>query len=204
MFILASNSPRRKELLDLVNAEYFVVPADVDETPLPGEDSRDLVRRLALAKAGTIASKYPQHQVLAADTIVVVPEDKVSNRAELVLGKPKDRSEAHEMLQLLQGRTHQVISAYALCCAAKKSEIVRVVSTLVSFRAMSAEEIADYVSTEEPLDKAGAYGIQGKGAAFVQKISGSYANVVGLPLCEVLEDLKSLGLWLGLRDANGE
>ncbi|MCC6933751.1 MAG: septum formation protein Maf [Deltaproteobacteria bacterium] len=193
MIILASASPRRKELLELVDVKFIVDPADIDESAVANENAERMVKRLAMTKAQVCAHRHPSKFVLAADTVVVLPEEK--DQPEQILGKPVDENDARRMLNLLHGRKHCVISAYALCCLEKQVALVKAVSADVHFRVMTSDEIDAYILTKEPMDKAGAYGVQGKGAAFISQVKGSYSNVVGLPLCEVLEDLKALGLW---------
>lgn len=184
MLILASASPRRSEMLKFLGVEFEVHPADVDESLLSGESAEESVCRLARIKAEAIAANFPGRIILAADTIVVYRDE--------ILGKPVDEADARNMLRKLSGNTHQVYSAYAIIAPDFKKNVA--VKTDVSFVELSNEEIDWYVKTGEPMDKAGAYGIQGKAAGFVESISGSYTNVVGMPLAEVLRDLKSLGV----------
>ncbi|MBI5248049.1 MAG: septum formation inhibitor Maf [Desulfomonile tiedjei] len=186
--VLASASPRRKDLLAGLNIRFRIIPSDVDETVLNGETPQDNVRRLALAKARDVSPRTPGLWVLGADTIVVI-----DNR---ILGKPGDAEEAKTMLAMLAGKTHEVYSGYALVNSAfPDKEIIRNVVSQVFIRDLSPSEISDYVTTGEPMDKAGAYAIQGIGSGIVQRISGSYTNVVGLPLCEVARDLQELGIF---------
>ncbi len=177
---LASGSPRRRELLCEAGLDLVVRTADVDETPRPGESADALVRRLSQAKAAAVGG---QGIVVAADTVVV--------RDGAILGKPVDEAEARSMLASLAGRTHQVVTGFAVI--AGERAIVDAIETQVTFRALDEQLIADYVATGEPMDKAGAYGIQGLAGKFVQRISGSYSNVVGLPLVEVLQAIAELG-----------
>ncbi|MBX5481795.1 MAG: septum formation inhibitor Maf [Myxococcaceae bacterium] len=177
--VLASASPRRQALLRQLGLTFSVDPAELDERPLQGETARDYVVRIARAKAALVAARHPGALVLAADTTVVVDET--------VLGKPKDADEARAMLTRLSGREHQVMSAVALDGAERSALRVE---TTVRFRPLTAEEIEWYVGTGEPLDKAGAYGIQGMGGSLVLSIDGSYSNVVGLPLAETIGMLK--------------
>jgi septum formation protein len=179
---LASASPRRVELLRMAGLSFKAVPADVDEGALAGEDAETYVRRMALSKAQKIHAEVspgdPQAIVLGADTIVTLDGARV-------LGKPVDASEAREMLGLLSGKAHRVFTAFAVI--GPKSTKCGLVATLVSFRDLSAREIEDYVATGEPLDKAGAYAIQGgHGALLIDRVEGSYSNVIGLPLKEAL------------------
>jgi len=184
-FVLASASPRRAELLARAGLRPAVIPADVDESVLPGESPQQMVERLSLAKArAVLAGLTGAHLVLAADTIVV--------RDDVILGKPADEAEARSMLRSLSGREHQVKTGFALVRDDGR-QIVCTVSTDVVFRALSEEVIQRYVATGEPMGKAGSYGIQGVAAMLVERISGSYTNVVGLPLVEVIERLPELG-----------
>jgi septum formation protein len=180
--ILASGSPRRKALLNDLGFRLKIIPADVREIPRPKEDPVLFSKRMAEEKAGLVSSLYPEQWVLGADTVVVL-KDKL-------LGKPKDSQEAKRFLRLLSGETHQVITGFCLKNRALNRSFIQSVSTRVSFKSLSPEEIDWYVHTGEPLDKAGAYAIQGKGAFCVKRIQGSYTNVVGLPVTEVLEALK--------------
>ena len=180
--VLASASPRRKELLGALGLSFTVRTADVDETPQDGEDPGGYVLRVARAKASGVAVAEPDALVLAADTSVVLGGD--------ILGKPKDAAEARAMLRRLSGRAHRVLTAVALF---GRAELSIVVETQVRFRPVSEEEIAWYVGTGEPLDKAGAYAVQGAGGAFVERIDGSPSNVVGLPLAETVALLFEAG-----------
>lgn len=176
MLILASASPRRRELLESAGVAFSVHPADADETWRPGELPRAYVLRVARAKARVVAERFAGRSVLAADTTVAI-DDRV-------LGKPVDAAHAAAMLGDLAGREHAVHTAVVLRAGARETH--RVVSTRVRFRPLSAAEIAAYVATGEPFDKAGGYGIQGRGGALVDVVHGSYTNVVGLPLAETL------------------
>jgi septum formation protein len=183
--ILASASPRRLELLRLAGLEPVVQPADIDETPLHGEDPVPHVLRLARDKACAVTAD--DAVVLGADTTVVLDGE--------VLGKPADAATAVAMLSRLRGRTHTVWTAVAVTDPlGRVAETV--VSTEVVFAPLSDAAIAAYVGTGEPLDKAGAYGIQGRAAAFIPRINGSWSNVVGLPLVETLELLRDAGVAL--------
>jgi septum formation protein len=182
--ILASASPRRRDLLSRAGVELRVITADVDESQQPGELPGAMVRRLARSKAERVARGQVDAALLvAADTIVV--------RDGAVLGKPVDAADAAAMLASLAGRSHEVITGFAVVGPTR--EIVDAVTTRVRFRPLSAALIEDYVATGEPLDKAGAYGIQGIGGKLVASIDGSYTNVVGLPLVEVLDAIAALG-----------
>ncbi len=185
--ILASASPRRLELLSLAGVPVKVVPGSVDETFLPEETPEAHVARLARAKTEAAASRFPKRWVLGADTVVVLDNE--------ILGKPKDREEAGKMLTRLSGREHRVITAYCLRRSSPAKIREKTVTTRVVFKTLSPGEIRWYIGTGEPFDKAGAYAIQEKAAFMVREIFGSYTNVVGLPLCEVMEDLAALGIY---------
>lgn len=194
---LASRSPRRRELLKQIGIHHETLllredpvrGIDVDETPLPGEAPRDYVLRVTRLKAEVAwlrvsQRRLPRLPVLAADTAVVV-EGRI-------LGKPADAQAAIEMLGALSGREHQVLSAVALVLDGRLE--MRLSVSTVSFRVLSGEEIRRYVMSGEPLDKAGAYAIQGRAAAFVTRLDGSYSGVMGLPLCETAELLAEFGI----------
>ncbi len=182
--ILASQSPRRRELLSLVGIDHEVQPADIDETPWPDELPVPHTERLARGKAAVIAARAPDALVIAADTIVVVDG--------AILGKPTDIPDARAMLRRLSGRTHEVCTAMAVAIGEQvESEVMRV---FVRFRALDDETIARYVNTGEPMDKAGAYGIQGFGATIVEHIDGDYFAVMGLSLVTVVKLAERLGV----------
>jgi septum formation protein len=170
--ILASQSPRRRELLDLIGIAHEVQPAHIDETPFPHELPTAHSERLARGKAALISEREPGALVIGADTVVVV--------GDTILGKPGDDADAREMLRRLSGRTHQVYTAVAIARDGMVDSEVEGVS--VTFRQLSAAEIAQYVDTGEPADKAGAYGIQGYGSTLVDRIEGDFFAVMGLPL----------------------
>jgi septum formation protein len=175
--ILASQSPRRAELLTAAGYEFDVIPADVDESVHAGEDAEAYARRVAEAKARAVLARSHGRPVLAADTVVVIDGH--------ILGKPADAPDARRMLRMLSGRQHEVLTAVTLDAA------TRVERTTVEFATLTDEEIAWYVSSGEPMDKAGAYAIQGRASRFVLRIDGSYSNVVGLPMARVYELLKA-------------
>ena len=184
--ILASASPRRKELLDQIKVIYKIHPVDLDETPLPNEAPLDYVQRLAAEKsAACLAQLNTETPVLAADTAVVL--------GCVIMGKPKDQADALAMLTQLSGKTHQVYSAISLR-GREHSQAVSI--TEVTFRRLTEREILDYWNTGEPLDKAGSYAIQGMGGMFVKSIKGSFSGVVGLPLFETAELLSKQGIEL--------
>jgi len=181
-FVLASGSPRRRELLSQLGLLFDVDAAHLYETPRPGEPPREYVERLAREKASAVAGRHGGRVVLAADTTVALGPE--------ILGKPRDDAEAAQMLKRLSGKTHEVFTGI---CASGHSRVVR---TAVTFKLLSAPEIAWYVATGEPRDKAGAYAVQGKAGAFVEALEGSPTNVIGLPLPETLELLTEVGLVL--------
>jgi len=183
--ILASTSPRRKELLGGLGIQFTIDPSDADESFEAGTAPEEVVRMLALRKAESVAERHGQGLVIGSDTIVVVDGQ--------ILGKPIDDSDAHRMLQMLQGRSHAVCSGVAVVDAAGGRSIAAVSVTNVIMRALSAEQIDAYVRSGEPRDKAGAYGIQGLGATIVERIDGDYFTVVGLPLCLLNKLLSEFG-----------
>lgn len=184
--VLASASPRRAELLASAGIVFEIVPGDFDETPLPDEDPVAHVLRLAEGKAREVASRVEGRFFIGADTIVLCDRE--------IMGKPRDAEDAKRMLRKLSGKAHQVITGYAVIDKNTYRNKSRTVSTDVVFKKLSDEEINAYVLTGCPMDKAGAYAIQGGAAYMVERINGSYTNVVGLPLCEVVESLRGFGL----------
>jgi len=182
MLILASQSPRRSELLKSAGIPFVAKAANVDETVHPGEGPEDYAKRVAQQKAMAIEAA-PGDLVLGADTVVVIDRE--------ILGKPRDPDDAARMLELLAGRKHQVITA--ICLRRGKEVKIDWGVTLVWFVPLTHEEIGDYVATGEPMDKAGAYAIQGLASKFVQHIDGSYTNVVGLPIEVVYKHLRKWG-----------
>jgi septum formation protein len=181
--VLASGSPRRREILWLLALEHEARPAAVNEELRPGEDAGMEARRLAVEKASAIPSG-PEELILAADTLVVLGDE--------ILGKPANEADAVQMLMQLQGRRHEVFTGLALRVGSRIEADVAV--TRVWFRSLDAAECQEYVASGEPLDKAGAYGIQGLGAALVQRIEGEYFNVMGLPVQLLLSLLARFGL----------
>lgn len=194
--ILASGSPRRRALLQLVLDEFTVIPADVDERPVPGESPEQAARRLAREKALLVADRYPAALVIAADTVVALPEN---GGPETALGKPESLNDAIEMLSLLSGSRHAVLTGVCLRSARGLSAFCE--RTWVSFRSLDRAEIERYVAGGEPLDKAGAYAIQGGAAAFVEQVEGPISNVIGLPLEALVEALRSLEPTLPVKPA---
>jgi septum formation protein len=191
--VLASASPRRRELLDQLGATYICDPAHIDESQHPGEAPAAYVQRMAQDKARVVAARHdiPPCVVLAADTSVVVEGS--------VLGKPRDRDEALAMLRRLSGRQHTVLTALCVCGA--RGEHGQLVATHVEFAALDDATCDAYLATDEPWDKAGGYGIQGVAGAFVRSIQGSYSNVVGLPLYETWQLLGLHGIATALAPA---
>lgn len=182
--ILASSSPRRRELLERLQIPIEIHPADVDETPLEGEDAKAMVLRLAKDKAKVIADRFPGRWVLASDTTVA--------QNGRPIGKPTSAEDAKLMLKKLQGKKHQVYTA--ICLQNRKKKFALADTTDVMFRKMTEKEIAWYVKTGEPMDKAGSYAIQGVGGLFIKGIRGSYSNVMGLPVEKTVEQLRRNGL----------
>lgn len=191
--ILASASPRRRQLLDQLGVSYTCDPAAIDETPLGGEPPRDYVRRMAGEKAESVARKHPGEEcaVLAADTTVVLGEE--------VMGKPRDHFHGLAMLARLSGCSHTVMTAVSL--QGPWGVTGELVETRVDFQQLTRDVCEAYLATDEPWDKAGAYAIQGLGGAFVRAIHGSYSNVVGLPLAETWQLLATHGIATALESA---
>ena len=182
--ILASQSPRRRELLNLIGITHEVRPADIDESAFPDEAPAAHAERLARSKADTLARELTDAVVVAADTIVVIDD--------LILGKPADADDARHTLRRLSGRTHTVFTAVAV---ARDGELVSAVETVaVTVRPLDDAEIDAYVATGEPMDKAGSYGIQGFGAAIVERIDGDFFAVMGLPLVRLVRLLERVGV----------
>lgn len=211
--ILASASPRRKELLERVGFSLRIVTTDIDEVPLPGEMPLDYTKRLAREKGlaamrRLMATAYPEDQpgrrgfvtgniparaageepsrwILGADTVVAIDD--------VLLGKPTDEHEAREMIARLSGREHRVITGFSLVDLRRNKEGIQAVTTFVRFKRLTRAEIDNYIGMGESMDKAGAYAVQGIGAYLVEEIRGSYTNVVGLPLCQVIEMMHEMG-----------
>ena len=179
--ILASKSPRRRYLLEQAGLKFDVIPSSIDESIIPQTTPIEYVKALSKVKALDIAVRHPESWVIGADTIVLI-----GNR---ILGKPEGHSSARAMLQGLSGQTHQVFTGFTICCQQVKRQITASACTDVTFKQLSVNEIEWYISSDEPFDKAGAYAIQGLGTFLVKSIKGSYTNVVGLPVCEVIEIL---------------
>ena len=184
--ILASASPRRREMLRMLGVAFTVLQSDVDESPRAGESPEAYALRLSEAKARAVAAVRPGRWVLGADTIVTIDGE--------LLGKPRTPDEARGMIRRLSGRAHTVITAFTLFNSERAEPVRRAVCSQVRFKEVPEDELEWYVATDEPYDKAGGYAVQGKAAVLVSEVRGSWTNVVGLPLCEVVEALKGLGL----------
>jgi septum formation protein len=182
--ILASSSPRRHELLQLIGIPHVVQPAGADESYKEGEKPAEHAERLAQTKVRSVAAANPEAIIIAADTIVVADGE--------IMGKPRDRGDAMRMLAILQGRSHTVITAVAVSCDGRTESDIEHVE--VTFRPLDSDEIAAYIDTGEPMDKAGAYGIQGYGATIVRRIDGDYFAVMGLSLVLLVELLEKAGI----------
>jgi len=183
--ILASKSPRRYELLKQVGLDFEVIPSRVMENIVQKESPKEHVIRLAEGKARDIASGYPNRWVIAADTIVYINGS--------ILGKPKSREEAMEMLHRLSGQEHWVLTGFSVFHLGEGKSDKETVQTAVKMKTLSPTEMEWYIQTGEPFDKAGGYAIQGIGSFMIESIRGSYTNVVGLPLCELIQMLNRLG-----------
>jgi septum formation protein len=183
--ILASSSPRRKELLSQAGVAFTIIVSGCDETPVPGESAREMVERLAIVKAAVVADQHPHAYVIGADTTVCIDGE--------VLGKPESFEEACSMLRKIQGRTHEVLGGIAIINRSQGLEKRWSHSTKVTMAPMSEEVIARYVRSGEPMDKAGSYAIQGLGLQFVDSVEGSYSNVVGLNISALMVELVGLG-----------
>jgi septum formation protein len=184
--ILASASPRRKELLEKIGLKFEVEPGNYEEDIDSRSEPHELARGLSLKKAEAVASKHKDAIVIAADTFVVFEGE--------ILGKPGTAAGARKMLRKLSGRSHSVITGFSIIDTAENKGLSRSVETEVHIRELTLAEIDAYVESAEPLDKAGAYAIQGLGAVFVESIEGDFYNVIGLPLCSLTEALKEFGV----------
>jgi septum formation protein len=184
--ILASGSPRRRRLLEQAGLMFRVIPSTLDESSVPVSPPENHVRVLANAKAMEVAELYPKSWVIGADTLVLM--------GDAVLGKPDTAVQARRMLKALSGKTHRVLTGYCICCKLVGRSFSETVETKVLFKTVSESEIDWYTNTSEPYDKAGGYAVQGLGTFLVKRIEGSYTNVVGLPVCEVIEYLLREGV----------
>lgn len=184
--ILASRSPRRKQLLENIGLDLKTVPSAIDEDGIGPKEPELYVQELAELKARDISTRYPDAWVLGADTIVVIDGD--------ILGKPADEKDAFNMLSCLSGRDHFVYTGFCITHKNKAQTVIQSVKTRVRFKPLSKSEILWYLNTGEPFDKAGSYGIQDVGSFMVREVCGSYTNVVGLPVTEVVEAFEKLGI----------
>lgn len=180
--ILASASPRRKEILENINVKFDIVKSDIDEVILEDELPPQVVMRLAFEKSMDVAKSNKESLVIGADTIVVF-----NNK---VLGKPKDKEDARNTIRLLSGNTHEVITGISLINLSANKKIIDYVVSRVKFKDLSEDDINDYINTGESLDKAGAYGIQGYGSLLIEEIQGDYFNIVGLPISKLSDLVK--------------
>lgn len=181
--ILASASPRRKEILENINVKFDIVKSDIDEVILEDELPPQVVMRLAFEKSMDVAKSNQESLVIGADTIVVF-----NNK---VLGKPKDKEDARNTIRLLSGNTHEVITGISLINLSANKKIIDYVVSKVKFKDLSEDDINDYINTGESLDKAGAYGIQGYGSLLIEEIQGDYFNIVGLPISKLSDLVKT-------------
>lgn len=181
--ILASKSPRRREILENTKVRFSVKESQIDEIIKVNESPKETVMRLAYEKALDVASSNKDSLVIGADTIVVINEQ--------ILGKPKNEEEAYNMIRLLSGKTHYVITGFALINLSLNKKVIDCEVSQVTFKELSKECIKDYINTKESLDKAGAYGIQGYGGLLVKNIQGDYFNIVGLPISKISDCLKA-------------
>jgi septum formation protein len=184
-FILASKSPRRYELLRQAGLDFDVIPSGIEENYIRGESPGKHVLRLAEAKALDVGDRHPGRWVVAADTIVYIGHS--------ILGKPKSREEAKRMLHRLSGKEHQVLTGFSVHHVERGKGGREAVQTAVKMKKLTQSEIDWYIQTDEPYDKAGGYAIQGIGSFMIESIRGSYTNVVGLPVCELIQMLRRLG-----------
>ena len=182
--ILASGSPRRKELMSLLPWPFEVVTKEVDETFEDALSVKENVQVLALKKASAVAKMHPERIVVGADTMVCLGEE--------YMGKPANEEDAFRMLQKLSGKKHRVISGVAIVCLSKNIQVTFIEETYVKMGQLTEEEIRDYVQTNEPMDKCGSYAIQGLGAKYIEGIEGDYFNVVGLPIHHLYEEIKKI------------
>jgi len=182
--ILASASPRRKQLLKQLGLEFAISPSKIEEKLNPRLKPRTQAEVLSLQKAEEVHSKNPDSLIISADTIVVLNEE--------ILGKPKDEKDAKRMLKRLSGKTHRVVTGFTIL--GHKKKVVRSVETKVTFKKLNDKEVAKYILNEKPFDNAGSYRIQDLGAIFVEKIEGDYFNIVGLPLSTLARELKRFGV----------
>ena len=183
--VLASSSPRRRELLTMLGIAFEVIPSHVDEEEIDGETPGEHVTRLSQAKVREVGKTFPARWILGADTIVFIDG--------VVLGKPRTTTDAQCMLRKLSGREHTVMTGFYIYHPERNQSAGTVVESRVAIKKLTENEIDGYIKTGEPFDKAGAYAVQGIGMFMIEKVSGSHTNVIGLPVCEVVSALKSLG-----------
>ncbi len=184
--ILASSSPRRKQLMEVAGLVFTIIPSKFKENLDINIAPQELVEYLSFQKAQEISIRHKNAVIIGADTIVVL-----NNK---IIGKPKHKKHAREILKNLSGKTHEVLTGYTIIDAKNQMRKTKVVRSKVYFKTLSNEQIENYIATDEPLDKAGAYGIQGIGKALIEKTEGDYANIVGLPIQTLLADLKLFGI----------
>jgi septum formation protein len=184
--ILASSSPRRKELMNLLGMKFEIATKEVEEHIDENLKPEENVKELALKKARAVALDYENNLIIGCDTVVALEN--------IIMGKPKDRQDAMSTLRYLSGKEHCVYTGVAIICKEKNIENTFYEMTRVKMKALTDEEINDYVDTNEPLDKAGSYGIQGRGAIYIEGIAGDYYNVMGLPLCRLYKELVKLDI----------
>jgi septum formation protein len=184
--ILASESPRRRKLLKSMDVEFQVIPSGLVEMPPMGDTPNAYSARMAMEKAVKIGQDHPEYLVIGADTVVAIDDH--------VMGKPASKQEASLMLSRLSGRWHEVWTGFCVYCGLHNIQIVKAVKSSVRFRDLTLDEIEQYIETGEPMDKAGAYAIQGRGNTLVREIKGSYHNVIGLPTLELGKTLDELGI----------
>jgi septum formation protein len=186
--VLASASPRRKELLEKIGLEFEVDPGNHAEQLRPTSDPHALAREISLKKASVIAGKYPEALIIAADTFIVF--------GDIILGKPENKTTARKMLTTLNGKSHVVITGFSIIDTKSGKAVSLSTGTTVYMKELSPQEINAYIESQEPLGKAGAYAIQGIGAVIIDRIEGDYFNVVGLPLAALTESLKEFGVYV--------
>jgi septum formation protein len=186
--VLASTSPRRKEILEMVGFSFRTTKSNVIEKFNPRLSPRGQAESLSQQKAEAVAERYKDAIIIASDTVVAIDNESI--------GKPEDVADAKRLLRKLHGRIHSVYTAFTIIDIATKKTVTKSVQTKVSIRKMTPREIDWYVASGEPMDKAGAYAIQGRGAIFIEKIEGDYFNVVGLPIASLIEELKKFGIYL--------
>jgi septum formation protein len=184
--VLASKSPRRKELLTQIGLDFIVDVSEIDEDKFKNLAPQSLVKKLSRVKAEKVAKRHKNAIIIAADTLVVLGKE--------LIGKPKDEKDAVRILKKLSGKTHTVITGFTILDSKTKRQITEIVKSKLKFKELSNQEIKDYVTTKEPMDKAGGYGIQGKASVFIERINGDFSNIVGLPIFSLCKALKKFGI----------